>query len=364
MAMDRPGALTEKQLVRDTLQLIRDRLPAGWSLDSRSETSAESRGAAVLLALAAPDGRAALVEVEAKLSAPTGRQIVGLAQQLLARAKAAPGVPLLIARYLSPNAREQLQKVGVSYADATGNLMISATDPGFYLADRGADADPWRAPGRPRGTLKGEPAARVVRALLDYSRAWRVRDLIGVSGASTGATYRVLEYLDGEGLAERTEHGLWSAPDWERVLRVWAGDYNYLVDGTITRCIDPRGTDRLLEVLGKADRKYVLTGSAAAKDWVSVAPARALSIYTDDTDAAASEWGLRPTDVGANVLLVEPSRSGPVVYSNAATLSSGVRRASAAQVAVDLLNGPGRDPVQGEELIRWMQRNEDAWRLN
>ena len=45
------------------------------------------------------------------------------------------------------------------------------------------------------------------------------------------------------------------------------------------------------------------------------------------------------------------------------TLEEGIRRAAPAQVATDLLNGPGRDPQEAEELIRWMRDNEDEWRL-
>ena len=32
------------------------------------------------------------------------------------------------------------------------------------------------------------------------------------------------------------------------------------------------------------------------------------------------------------------------------------------QLAADLLTGPGPEPSQGEEMLRWMQDNEDAWR--
>ena len=32
------------------------------------------------------------------------------------------------------------------------------------------------------------------------------------------------------------------------------------------------------------------------------------------------------------------------------------------QLAVDLLTGPGREPSQGEQMLIWMEQNEDAWR--
>ena len=46
---------------------------------------------------------------------------------------------------------------------------------------------------------KGSPAANVVRALLDFTGPWTVRDLVDKATSSTGATYRVVQYLEREG---------------------------------------------------------------------------------------------------------------------------------------------------------------------
>jgi hypothetical protein len=352
---------TERQLLNDAVDLIRDRLPAGWTLtppvNGTGPRMADASGE-----LSAPDGRKVRIEIEVKGGAISGREATALADDLSSRAGVAQAVPLLIARYLSPAVRERLQVVGVSYADTTGNIMLSAVNPGIYLADRGGNSDPFRAAGRPRGTLKGDPAARVVRALLDYARPWRVRDLIATSGASTGATYRVLEYLDEEGLADRGEDGAWTVPDWERLLRAWSRDYNFLADNTVTRYIDPRGIDHFLATLSTSTQRYALTGAAAAGEWSSVAPTRSVFVYAESPDSDAASWGLRRAESGINVVLLEPRSSDSMVFANVGALATGVVRAAPAQVAVDLLNGPGRDPSEGEELLVWMKRNERAWR--
>lgn len=354
---------SEAQLLRAGIELIRDRLPSGWTLESDPQTQMGTTRKDATLVLSAPDERSVQIEREVKQGSIAGRQALGLAQDLYARAASVGSVPLLVARYLAPPVREQLQRVGVSYVDATGNLMLSAINPGIYLADKGADRDPWRMKGRPRGTLKGDPAARVVRALLDHSRSWRVRDLIATSGASTGATYRVLEYLDGEGLADRDEAGNWVAPDWERLLRAWAADYHFLTENTVSRYIDPRGLDHFRGELAKSDTRYAVTGAAASEDWSSVAPTRSLFVYVDDAVRDADEWGLRSAEAGVNVILLEPRKPESVAFARGGNLANGVYRAAPAQVAVDLLNGPGRDPQEGEELLRWMRQNEDAWRI-
>jgi hypothetical protein len=74
---------------------------------------------------------------------------------------------------------------------------------------------------------------------------------------------------------------------------------------------------------------------------------------------AANRLGLREAEAGANVVLLEPF--DPVVFDR--TISrDGLRCVAPSQLAVDLLTGPGREPSQGEEILRWMRENEDAWR--
>lgn len=353
-----PGS--QVQLMRGAIDLVRGRMPRGWNV-SETSPAASREGSGWLIS--APDGRAVAVDVEARRGTLVGRQAGALARELSSRAAASRSIPLLVARYLSAQVREQLQAAGVSFVDATGNIMVSAVDPGLYLSDRGAENDPWRGVGRPRGTLKGDPAARVVRALLDYARPWRVRDLVAISGASTGSTYRVLEYLDTEGLADRGEDGLWRASDWQALLRAWAKDYSFLAENVVTRFIAPRGLAALRSVIAESGIPYAITGAAASEGWASVAPTRSMFVYVDDAVRGADLWGLRPTDAGVNIVLLEPSRSHSVAFVRTGTLDDGVRRAAPAQVAVDLLNGPGRDPQVGEEMLRWMVDDEEAWRL-
>ncbi|QDE33473.1 hypothetical protein FIV50_00820 [Microbacterium foliorum] len=357
------SAPTESQVLRLVTERIRDRMPPGWTFDP-SGAIGERGGADALFVLVSPDHRAAEVIIEVKATVPSGRHALGVLQVLHERARAHGAIPLLVSRYIPPPVRENLQRAGVSYADATGNMMLSAIDPGFYLADRGADKDPWRASGRPRGTLKGDPAARVVRALLDFARLWRVSELIDTSGASTGATYRVLEYLDGEGLVEREGDGRWRVPSWERLLRAWAVDYDLLKENTVSRYLDPRGIEHFQTTLRDRGDKYAVTGAVASRDWIAVAPARSVFVYVDDAQSQAAGWGLHPTEVGVNVVLLEPRKAGSVHLDRTGRLENGVTRVSAAQAAVDLLNGPGRDPAEAEALIGWMKEDEGSWRLN
>lgn len=350
---------SETEVLRRSITLLADRLPAGWSARTLEEIG---NSADALIEIAAPDGRTATLVFEAK-RVVEGRDVFRLRDQLTAYVGGLPNAQgVVAARYLSSSVRERLIDAGLSFVDATGNLRVEVASPGLFLSDRGADRDPWRGPGRPRGTLKGEPAAKVVRALADFNRSWRVRELIDVAQVSTGAAYRVLDFLEREDLVARDAEGEIATADWARLLRRWSNDYGFLPSNAVSRWIAPRGLARLREMLASAanETRYVVTGSMAAADWAPYAPARTALIYVDDTDRAAAEWDLRRADAGTNVLLAEPSYD--VVFERPATDAEGLRLAAPAQVAVDLMSGPGRNPSEAEELLRWMQANESSWR--
>lgn len=357
---------TENEIMRRGASMLVERLPAGWSARLKSEGGRRTKGGRrrieALIEVEGGDGRSATLIVEVK-RAVDGRTVGPLRQQLATILEDFPeGQGLVMARYLSPPVREKLTEAGLSYVDATGNIRVEIESPGLFLSDRGADRDPWRGPGRPRGTLKGEPAARVVRAVTDIARPWTMRQLVNTSGASTGATYRVVGYLEREGLAARDEAGMVTVPDWVQILRRWSGDYGFLRTNRITQWIAPRGLPDLTKRIRTATDsvRYAVTGSQAAAEWASYAPARAAMIYVEDARRASEVWGLRPTDASANVVLAEPKFD--VVFERTITNEEGVVIAAPTQVAVDLMTGPGRNPSEAEELISWMQRNEGSWR--
>lgn len=364
-ATDEPE--TETEIMRRGAAMLAERLPNGWSArlasDGGHRIGEADRQINALVEIKGIDGQSTTMIVEAK-RVVEGRDVGPLGERLGAKANgASQRQGLVIARYLSPSVRDRLTEAGLSYVDATGNVRVEIENPGLFLSDRGADRDPWRGPGRPLGTLKGEPAAKVVRAIADFAGSWPVRQLVDVSGASTGATYRVVEYLEREGLAERGEDGQVTIPDWVQILRRWGVDYGFVRTNRITQWIAPRGLPDLTKRIGTGadEMPYAVTGSQAAAEWAAYAPARAAMIYVKDARRAAEVWGLRPADAGTNVILAEPKFD--VVLERTLTNEDGVVIAAPTQVAVDLMTGPGRNPSEAEELIGWMQRNEGSWRV-
>jgi len=352
--------LTVAEVERRIVKLVRERLPETWKVTDAEEPQQGSLRPDLSIQIEAPDGSAARLLFEVKQFIER-RDVARLADQVRLMAGDSGDVPVVAARYLSTSVREALAEDGLSYVDATGNLRIVVDSPATFISDRGEDRDPWRK-GRPRGTLKGEPAARVARALLDYDRDWTVRELTAASAASTGAAYRVLEYLEREDLIAK-EDKRYRVIDWERLLRAWSSDAAFQTTTRVMAFIEPRGVDTFLSKVAKESTfPAAVTGSIAAKQWATYAPARAAYVYVSSIQEASEQWGLRPNTAAPNVILLEPRTVGDVPFQNTATADGGYPGAAPAQVAADLLNGPGREPAEGEYLIEWMKANEERWR--
>jgi len=351
-------------VLRAGIEALRDRLPESWGLETRSEVKIDPRlRLDAELRLTSPDGAEVLVLVEAKRLINT--RDVPVVLEALQRAAGAYGSTqvmrlMVMARYLPPATRQRIAGAGAGYADATGNLLLACDRPALFVRDRGADRDPWRGPGRPRGTLQGAPAARVVRALVDFAPPYTVPELVERAAASTGATYRVVEFLEEEGLLQRQRRGPISDVKWRALLERWSQDYGFMASNTVQTFLEPRGLRALTERLAQLpDLDYVVTGSLVGGRVAAYAPARLGTLYVRDLKQAAEALELRQVDSGTNVALAAGKYD--VVFERA-ELFEGVRMAAASQVAVDLLTGPGRNPSEATALLDWMEREERAWR--
>ena len=351
---------TEGDVLRRTLELVTARLPKGWSshvmphiFDSRLDA---------LFEIVGPDRSKAVFIVEAKRSMVT-RDLPAILEQLRSYQDqdSQRSSPMVAARYIGSSARAWLEERGVSYVDATGNMHVLLDHPALFLHDRGADRDPWRGPGRPRGTLHGPPAARVVRALVDFVRPMTVPDLVRRSGASTGATYRVVEFLDREALINRDPRGPITNVKWRQLLERWSQDYGFQRSNTVRTCLHPRGLPVFLDSLRDVGSRvhYALTGSLAAHQLAPYASARLAMVYVDNPQHAADQLGLRVVDGGANVLLAAGEYD--VVFDRTVEVD-GLKYVAPSQTAVDLLTGPGRSPAEAQALLDWMEAHEPVWR--
>ena len=350
---------SERLIAHRVEQLLAERLPPGWSFQPEHAVPAGVVRLDLIVKIASPSGQTAALAVEVKRTiAP--RDVSRAADEiaLLASHSLLDAAPILAASYLSPRSRELLERLGVGYVDTTGNVRIEVSEPGLFISTSGTDRDPWPKDDELQ-SLRGRGSARAVRAIIDSAPPFGVRDLAAATSTSAATLSRVLELMERDDIVTRERRGPVLSVDWQAAIRRWSQDYDQSASNTAATYLEPRGLPALERALAEFGLRYAATGAFAAQRFDPIAPARIATLYVDDAHQAADRLELRTADAGANVVLLEPFDS--VVFDRGFT-RRGLRCVAPSQLAVDLLTGPGREPPQGEELIRWMQINEDAWR--
>ena len=358
--MPRPNqqAPTESQIARQVERVLTERIPSGWSLRIRTEVGVGRYRADLLAEIASPAGETAVLAVEIKRNLEP-RGIPQAVEQVsaLASGPLSGAVRVVAAAYLSPRARALLRNRGVGYVDTTGSVRIETITPGLFISADGADRDPWPRDHKLR-TLRGRGAARAMRAVIDSRPPRGVRELAQATGASPATLSRVLDLLEREAIVSRV-HGAVSAVDWRGAIRRWTDDYGQTESNAPTTALEPRGLPAIGRKLRAAEFMYAATGAFAVQRFNPIAPARLAAVYVTDAAESIDRLGLRETDAGANVVLLEPL---DLVVFDRTLDRGGLRCVAPSQLAADLLTGPGREPSQGEELLQWMETNEHVWR--
>jgi hypothetical protein len=241
--------------------------------------------------------------------------------------------------------------------DQTGNVRVVLDDPGLFIVTSGAESNPW--PEERRFTLRGTKAGRVVCALACATPPTKVRELATAADTDPGYVSRLLGMLDREAIVDRTARGRVERVDWRKLLLRWSEEAPLESRTTASTWLAARGLKSLWDGLRGADIPYLLTGSAVAAGIAPVAPTRLASIYVEDPEGAAKVLGLRATDAGANVVLLQPEDGS---LFDRADDRDGLRVARLPVVVADLLSGPGRSPAEAEALMDWMAAHEEVWR--
>jgi hypothetical protein len=337
--------MNEATLIQVASKVLAARLPAGWKHRvTRLESRPQGRPDAVL-DVTAPDGAKVRLSLEAK-SGLVPRAVADLKTRL-SDYSSDPG--LIVSPFLTRSTRERLRAENLNFLDLTGNVRLVLARPGLYVDAQGAEQDPSpkRQPGR---SLRGAKAARIVRALCDFPPPFTISNLAAQAKAHISYASRMVEWLSREALLERRPRGAVRSVDKAALIRRWSQDYEVLTSNDARAYLDPRGVDNLVRALseGALPSRYALTGSVAANRIAPIAPARLAMLYVDDVEFAAMALKVRPTEAGANVMLLAPFDD--VVFERT-WKDRGLTIVAVSQAAVDLMTGPGRAPNEAETIL-------------
>lgn len=352
--------ITETDLVCGTVDLLRGRLPRGWQtrVDREPRQGPGPWRTDATLTLHPPSGPSVTLAIIAKPKFGWN-ELARWVDRSVAEARLRADGVLLVAPYISPTARLKLIDRDASFADQTGNVRISLPQPPLFIELEGANRNPEQST-KALKSLRGRGSARAIRALCDFRPPYGIRGLAARAQVPAPSLSRVVDLLEREQLVTRSgPRGQVAEVSVRGVIERWTQDYEFSRANSIGIYLEPRGIPAFLDKLRTASFPYALTGSVASSLVAPAAPVRLASLYVGspmDTRAL----GLRRVVAGGNVIVAEPF--DPVVFERIMR-REGLTLAAPSQVAADLLTGPGRSPGEAQELLGWMEANEDEWRL-
>ena len=360
---------SEADILTAALAALTERLPSDWRVDIKREADPRRYEADAVITITSPGGARATLYAEVKKSVVT-KDLPAMVEQAQAHINTAAArrrdaaKPLLVARYLAPPLQQWLGERDICYADAAGNIQVSLREPALFVRDVGAQRDPWRGPGRPKGNLTGASAARVVRALADFRPPYTVPGLMKRAGTPSGNTYRAVNFVEEQDLLTRADDGKITEVRWRALLERWSANYSFSKLASGSTYLAPRGLPDLMRRLADLTEedeagRYAVTGSLATPKWDAYAPAKNAMIYANKPDELAAYVDLRRVDAGANVVI---GRAADTASFDRTQRLDGTVIVAPSQAAVDLLTAPGRGPEEGRALLDWMEQNESAWR--
>jgi len=347
---------TEREILSEVVRQLKLAVPAAFELEIEVTESGPLSKVEALIDIRFLDKQT--LRFAAQIKTTIDRS--GLLRVIEAASKDKENPAFIAARYISLPAQQELKKLGVSFADATGNIFVAAPKMGLLISNRGMDMDPWRKAGRPKASLTGVSTELVIRALVDMKEPYLTAELARESGTSRGSAYWVLDRLEEVGVITRNKKRSIEKVEWQELLRTWSTESDFFATSSTTSYIAPRGLEQLLLDLKTIDKDlYAATGTISAAAYKSSTDLYTAMLYSTNPEALANKLGIRQTDRGANVMLAYPNSTGPFQRT---TEFEGTRIVSAPQTYRDLMSGPGRNPEEAKNLLAWMVQNDGIWR--
>lgn len=291
------------------------------------------------------------IKVRSRVNAATARQLVEGSVR-------AGGVSMLVvADETTADARVLLREHGIGLVDADGYAHVEL--PGVLIHTEGASGDrDGRKADRP-ARLSGKAGVVAQALLVEPERTWKVADLAGAAGVSSGLAHRVLARLEQEGVVDvegagpgRVRH----VADAAALLDLWAEEQQDKTQHTRAYLLGQTSAlvaERLCVGLDDAGIGYALTGPAAASmvaPFVTAVPVVDVWIAaTADPDRVCVAVGAEPVSTGHNIVFRQARNDLPLVFRQCIDDRSVV---NPFRLYLDLRANPQRGVEQAAHLRR------------
>ena len=260
-------------------------------------------------------------------------------------------VPLVVAKYLSPDRRKQCQEEGVYFLDLSGNVFLEYD--GLYIERIGF---PNRFPEKRRGRGPfSDKASFILRAVFsDIEKVWGVRELAQSIGLDPGFVSRMAKELEKRNYVIRIGSKL-KLQDPKSLLDDWVREYDYKRNQEVRYFCLAKGPDeiidKLIAVRLPVDIPYALGLHSGANLIDPYVVYNEVHIYIQNEggiDRFVEKLKLREAREGANLIFLLPYYKHSVFYGKQSIRNLWV--VSDLQLYLDLHNYPIRGLEQAEHL--------------
>jgi DNA-binding transcriptional regulator YhcF (GntR family) len=260
-------------------------------------------------------------------------------------------VPLVVAKYLSPDRRKQCQDEGVYFLDLSGNVFLEYD--GLYIERIGF---PNRFPEKRRGRGPfSDKASLILRAALsDTKKVWGVRELAQSIGLDPGFVSRMAQELEKRNYISRIDSKL-KLRDLKSLLEDWVREYDHKRNQEVRYFCLAKGPEEIIDKLIAAripdDIPYALGLHAGANLVAPYAVYNEVHIYIQNKGGInrfVEKMKLREAREGANLIFLLPYYKHSVFYAKQAIRNVWV--VSDLQLYLDLYNYPIRGLEQAQHL--------------
>jgi hypothetical protein len=260
-------------------------------------------------------------------------------------------VPLVVARYLSPDRRKQCQEQGVYFLDLSGNVFLKYDS--LYIERIGF---PNRFPEKRRGRGPfSDKASLILRATFsDIKKVWGIRELAQSIGLDPGFVSRMTQELEQRNYVFRIDSKV-KLREPKSLLDDWVREYDYKKNREMRYFCLAKSPEEIVNKMSAAqipdEIQYAFGLHAGANLVAPYAVYNEAHIYIQDKGSInwfVERLKLREAKEGANFIFLLPYYKNSVFYAEQRIRDLWV--VSDLQLYLDLYKYPIRGLEQAEHL--------------